>query len=167
MQVLPHSFDLVNIGFGNVLMTGVIFVCLHSTYEYSTLLFWCRIIVFSVLLTNIFQMKFEEKKCFILHIVAKYECFIASTLYPNEIQSKLDQINTDLSAASSIRTFLIINIGRDTKYNAFLPLVQRTIDRLKMILAAVIYRFDRLQEFKNCFDDDCDTDELLHWIGCV
>lgn len=109
-------------------------------------------------------MDFSKKKCRILSIIAKYKYFNASSLFYNEIHCKLAQIETDLSAAHSIRTFLIINIGRDAKYKALLPLVERTIGDLETIVAAVNERIERLEEFRNAFDDESDADDILRWI---
>lgn len=109
-------------------------------------------------------MDFAGKKSSILRIVAKYRFFVASLLYYGEIHRKLDEIETDLSDATAIRTFLTFNFGRDTKYNLLLPLVQQTIDRLDRILVAVNERREQLEQLKNALVDGCDIDEFLRSV---
>lgn len=109
-------------------------------------------------------MDFSKQKCRILRIIAKYECFNASSLFFNEIRFKLAEIETDLSAGRSIRAWLVINIGRDIKYNALMPLVERTIACLETIVASVNERIERLEEIRNSLDDECDADDILQWM---
>lgn len=124
-----------------------------SDFDFLTLNCICRV-----------KNGFLKKKICFLQIKAKYKYFNASTLHYNETHSKLAEIETDLSSVRSIRTFLIINVGRDTTYNALLPLVEQTICDLDTIVAAVNAQIERLEEFRNAFDDGSDVDDILRWM---
>lgn len=130
-----------------------------------TLFFLYRIIVFSVLINILeLEMDFAANKNRISHIVAKYKCFITSLLSYNVIHRTFDEIRTDLSAAFSIRTFLITNFGKQ-ECSALLPLVQQTINQLEMIATAVRERIDQLEAIKNSLDaDECNVDDILQWM---
>lgn len=111
-------------------------------------------------------MDFARKNGCISHISEKYKFFSASYLFPKEIPRKLDEINADLTAAHSIRTSLLLNLGRNEKLNILLLLVHQTINALEAVLAAVNNRMARLQEVNNALnvDDEDDIDEILRSI---
>lgn len=132
------------------MMTGDILVCVQIRLLFDSHCF--------------LKMDFiTEKKNCILVITEKYKFFSASNLFFKDIYSKLREINTDLTAAHSIRKYLILNWGRNEKVNTMLLLAHRTINDLEATLAAVDHRLARLEEIKNALilEDEDDIDEIL------
>lgn len=88
-------------------------------------------------------------------IKQKFEHFDASKVYYDEIDMKLGQIRADLAEINSIKSRLVLNVGRDTKCFELLDFAVSQEEHLERLLEEVTER----EEYLEVVRQDCILNE--------
>lgn len=100
-----------------------------------------------------------------MDIQQKFKDFVPHTVYYDEINRKIAQIQNAIREVKRIKTHLTLNMGKDVKCSGLLMIAEEQEDYLETMLEGVKQRQEQLKlVWEDCLDDS--DEDFFHRNFC-